>query len=524
MVTNGNTWTFGSTGNLTLPIGGHINAAPTVNYGNGNSIVLTAGSTNGCVSVAGSVVINAGNGNTIQKAGNILLNTQGGTWEFSADGTTTLPNGAKLNNGTSLQFATDNTVVTSLDLRDTTGRGFYTDSDGFSLRANGSKTWKFGTDGVLTLPSDNYLETTDTDLKVGSHGVIIIRSNATYSETTKSWTFDGAGNLTLPPGGTVNYSDGSNALVGGGSAGFNPTTLVQNIAITGAISRSGDGNFTVNYTATSHAPINSTGIVASCEGITVYAEGNTSTDPQSVNGGFGSGHGDRPYTAYAFVTTNVGTIWSTVAAGSTGLCLIAGTRVTMADGTTKLIEDISYSDQIQVWDFDTAGFASATALWIKRVETAVAYNELMFSDGSVLRTVDQHRIFNKQAGAFTYPMTDDTPLGTITYTVDDAEVVLVGKRVVTGTVDYYNVITDGHMNLFANGILTSCRFSNAYPIHNMRWVKAGRTLRDRAEFAGIADRWIDGLRLCEQTYSLSDIRWYVARLERLEIAELALAA
>ena len=803
LVTNGNTWTFGSTGNLTLPIGGHINAAPTVNYGNGNSIVLTAGSTNGCVSVAGSVVINAGNGNTIQKAGNILLNTQGGTWEFSANGTTTLPNGAKLNNGTSLQFATDNTVVTSLDLRDTTGRGFYTDSDGFSLRANGSKTWNFGTGGVLTLPSDNYLETTDTDLKVGSHGVIIIRSNATYSETTKSWTFgsagdltlpaagnvtnngntwtfgsagnltlpaagtvtnngntwtfgadgtlilpvggeivsaagtgnviitanngtsrswtfDGAGNLTLPPGGTVNYSDGSNALVGGGtadlgnysfsgdsmlmplharmnsggvgntnsaefgtvvntygdngvvqnsqiymsagtgearilvnmagdtlvyygteevenpnfagmvamdpnvrsqyaialdsnsniilggaqpggtltssdyiaglgslnsdynlngvyvdtmrtvvsgidnvsiqtgggniwtfssagnltlpvggtinysdgsnalvgggSAGFNPTTLVQNIAITGAISRSGDGNFTVNYTATSHAPINSTGIVASCEGITVYAEGNTSTDSQSVDGGFGSGHGDRPYTAYAFVTTNVGTIWSTVAAGSTGLCLIAGTRVTMADGTTKLIEDISYSDQIQVWDFDTAGFASATALWIKRVETAVAYNELMFSDGSVLRTVDQHRIFNKQAGAFTYPMTDDTPLGTITYTVDDAEVVLVGKRVVTGTVDYYNVITDGHMNLFANGILTSCRFSNAYPIDNMRWVKNHRPLRDRAEFTGIADRWINGLRLCEQTYTVADIRWYVTRLESLEIADLALAA
>jgi hypothetical protein len=196
----------------------------------------------------------------------------------------------------------------------------------------------------------------------------------------------------------------------------------------------------------------------------------------------------------------------------------------MANGTTKRIEDIGYDDHIRVWDFDTAGFATARALWIKRVETAVAYNELAFSDSSILRTVDQHRIFNKQAGAFTYPMTDHTPLGTITHTVAGTEAVLVSKRTVTETVDYYNVITDRHMNLFANGILTSCRFSNAYPIDNMRWVKDSRQLRDRAEFVGIADRWIDGLRLCEQTYSVEDCRWYVRRLESLEITELALAA
>ena len=335
--------------------------------------------------------------------------------------------------------------------------------------------------------------------------------------------FTGDGNLTLPAGGTINYSDGSNALIGG--TPFNPTNLVQNVNVTSTTGGfSGDGQFTLTYEVNSYATVNSTGMVAQCEGLTIYVEGAASTGSQTVNGDFGGGHGAVPYSAYAFVTTNVGTIWSTVATGTTGLCLVAGTSVTLADGSTKRIEDISYSDQIKVWDFDTASFASARALWIKRAETAMAYNELMFSDGSTLRTVDQHRIFNKQAGAFTYPMTDDTPIGTITYTVDGAEVVLVGKRVVTEIVDYYNVITDGHMNLFANGILTSCRFSNAYPIHSMRWIKAGRTLRDRAEFAGIADRWIDGLRLCEQTYSVEDCRWYVARLERLEIAELALAA
>ena len=37
-------------------------------------------------------------------------------------------------------------------------------------------------------------------------------------------------------------------------------------------------------------------------------------------------------------------------------------------------------------------------------------------------------------------------------------------------VDYYNIITDKHFNLFANGILTSCKCSNMYRIEDMKYV------------------------------------------------------
>jgi hypothetical protein len=343
------------------------------------------------------------------------------------------------------------------------------------------------------------------------------------SSNSHVWTFGTDGNLTLPSGGTINWYDGSNALTGG--TAFNPTTLVQSVNITAAGTQGGGGEYAVTYSATSYtASVLSTGIVVQCQGITQYTSGSAAVGSQTVTGTFGDPHANQPYTVYAHITTDAGIIWSAQATGTTGLCLIAGTEITLANGRTKRIEDIGYGDVIRVWDFDTAGFGTARPLWIKRVETALAYNELIFSDGSTLRTVDQHRIFNKQAGAFTYPMTDHTPLGTVTYTVEGTEVTLVSKRVVTEIVDYYNVITDRHMNVFANGILTSCRFSNAYPIVDMRWIKHGRQLRDRAEFAGIADRWIDGLRLCEQTYAVEDCRWYVARLERLEMAQLALAA
>ena len=202
------------------------------------------------------------------------------------------------------------------------------------------------------------------------------------------------------------------------------------------------------------------------------------------------------------------------------ICLAEGTLITLADGNTKLIEDITMLDLIQVWDFDTATATSARPLWIKRQESTIQYNLIRFSDGSELKTIGQHRIFNKEAGAFTYPMTADTPVGTTTVKADGTEVTVVDKRIVYAAVNYYNVVTDGgYMNLYANNILTSLRYNNIYPIANMQYTKDTRVIRDRAEFAGIADRWIDGLRLPEQTTDIKDIRKYVARLEANEARE-----
>lgn len=219
----------------------------------------------------------------------------------------------------------------------------------------------------------------------------------------------------------------------------------------------------------------------------------------------------------AYARNSVGVAYSpTVLAWTPGICLAEGTLITLANESTKTIENIQMSDLIKVWDFDNGVFASAHPLWIKQQETTTQYNQLTFSDGSTLKTINQHRIFNKQAGAFTHPMTDDTPIGTITVNAQGEEVTLVSKTVVDETVNYYNVITDYHMNLYANGILTSLRFNNVYDINKMKFVKDGRALRSLSEFADIDSRWIDGLRLREQQQSIETISKYVARLERME--------
>ena len=179
-------------------------------------------------------------------------------------------------------------------------------------------------------------------------------------------------------------------------------------------------------------------------------------------------------------------------------CLAEGTEITLADRTTKTIENITYNDNLLVWDFDKAQFATAKPLWIQKTKIAQSYNLLKFDNGAELKTIHQHRIMNKEMGKFTYPMTDETPIGTTTFTDDGIEAKLISKEVVEEQVAYYNIITDYHMNLFANGILTSCRLSNLYPIKDMRYVKDNRELLTNEDYPSMPEEYFKGLRMAEQ--------------------------
>lgn len=213
----------------------------------------------------------------------------------------------------------------------------------------------------------------------------------------------------------------------------------------------------------------------------------------------------------AYATNALGTSYGATLTARPNICLAAGTMITLIDGSCKAIEEIGYSDHLLVWNFDEGHLDVARPLWIKRVETANSYNHLEFSDGSHLNTVGQHRIFNEEAGAFTYPMTDATPIGTTSMNELGKPVQLLRKWVVDEPIEYYNVITTFHMNMYANGILTSCRYNNIYPIAGMRFQKDGRplTIADPR----IQDPYLHGLRLSEQTIPIEDTLTYIERLE-----------
>ena len=209
---------------------------------------------------------------------------------------------------------------------------------------------------------------------------------------------------------------------------------------------------------------------------------------KTVKTKFGSSHGDctgnKPVLKLYFEGTEP--------------CFTADTPITLANGTYKRADEVTYDDELLVWNFDEGRFDKAKPLWLKVPEKTNKYNYLKFSDGSILKTVGQHRIFNREAGRFTYPMTDDTPIGTTTLNAKGEWVTLVEKRVVEEEVIFYNIITIYHINCFAGNVLTSCRFNNLYPIKDLKFVKDNRTLVGYDEYAELPRKWYDGLRLAEQ--------------------------
>lgn len=189
-------------------------------------------------------------------------------------------------------------------------------------------------------------------------------------------------------------------------------------------------------------------------------------------------------------------------------CYLRGTLITLADGTQKPVEEVSYDDELLVWDFDEGRFSSAKPLWIKRPQKKVGYHRLKLESGKTLDVVGTdgkaHRLLDTDAGEFVWS-TDMVGHRTMTLDGDDR---LVSCEWAEEPCEYYNIVTERHINCYANGILTSCRYNNVYPIRDMRFVKEQRESVS-FEAYDVPRKWYDGLRLAEQTIPIADTNEYV---------------
>ena len=177
-------------------------------------------------------------------------------------------------------------------------------------------------------------------------------------------------------------------------------------------------------------------------------------------------------------------------------CFVAGTQITLADGSKKAIENITYDDDLRVWDFDAGCQSSARPVWIKRPQSIPDYNHARFADGTELKTlqvVQGHRVFCADTNQFEF-------VGLLepgaTVVKDGTTTTLTSIEHAHGMVTYHNIMTQHHMNLYANDVLTSTGFNNLYPVKDMKFEKEAREPRT---YTGIAEYWISGLRLAENT-------------------------
>lgn len=181
-----------------------------------------------------------------------------------------------------------------------------------------------------------------------------------------------------------------------------------------------------------------------------------------------------------FSMNNVtGDVVITVACTGGGICLGEGTKVLLANGTYKKIEDINYKDLLAVWSYDTGKIAYEYPIWIEKKHTSRKYQLNTFSDGTTLKTLGFHGIFSVDDNEFiSVDNYDKFKIGTTVYKVKDNKLKKVKVKnieQVNETINYYHVVSSRYYNIIANDFLTTdgtVILSNLYGFDkNITWPK-----------------------------------------------------
>ena len=177
---------------------------------------------------------------------------------------------------------------------------------------------------------------------------------------------------------------------------------------------------------------------------------------------------------------------STVLPSQNGCYAVPGFRCLCLDGDSevevydkkkkrkyrKKIKDITYDDLILCWNFDERKFEYEKPIWIMNPSLATRSIILEFSDGSILKVVGDHRIFDYSNGIFA--KASEIEIGFKTINVDGEVTTLIKKEINNENILAYNVIVNKHINLYASNILTSQGSNNIYKIDNMKFIKENK--------------------------------------------------
>ena len=222
--------TVTTSGNLTL--GGTL-AVPVSN-------ITATGSASSATYLRGdgswAAVVSSGNANTgsftfssnqlsVNNTNNITLVTNGKTWTFGANGTTTLPTGGSISAGAgnSTVVADSNGIVLAVDTTHYVGVGL----PSTVINSNGN-IWTFDSNGTTTLPTGGSISAGagNSTVVADSDGIVLAVDTTHYvavglpstviNSNGKTWIFDSSGTTTLPTGGSISAGAGNSTVVADG--------------------------------------------------------------------------------------------------------------------------------------------------------------------------------------------------------------------------------------------------------------------------------------------------------------------
>ena len=249
-----------------------------------------------------------------------------------------------------------------------------------------------------------------------------------------------------------------------GSVSLTPASVnVFTTAFTVTVTYTDGRVLTVNFSKISgSSPGTKTAVVNTSGGLYFITEGALDNKPTAS-----SSQNKCTITSVSFkgnsgsTVTNDTDVTVTWALGSSSGCFAEGTLITLADGTQKPIEEITFEDQLLVWDFNTGAYAVTVPSLIDRYDLSRQnVINLKFSDGTVVRMVIDHGFFDVEANKFVF-LNEENVASYVGHTfvkvADNGayeNVELVGYEITVEDVAYYSIQTAFYNNCIAEGMFT----------------------------------------------------------------------
>lgn len=166
--------------------------------------------------------------------------------------------------------------------------------------------------------------------------------------------------------------------------------------------------------------------------------------------------------AIADITEEVNAFLTSIKTESDG-CLAPGSLIRLADGTDKVVEDITEEDELLVWDILRGKTTSAKVLFNEHnIKASKDVITLSFSDGTCVEFLDDHGFFDVTLRKYVYIHNEadsKTYIGHKFLKInEDGKTHKIVKllQVITETkeTECYSPCTVRHLCLYVNGILT----------------------------------------------------------------------
>ena len=209
----------------------------------------------------------------------------------------------------------------------------------------------------------------------------------------------------------------------------------------------------------------------------------------SISGdGFCGIHGDAYSNDAYFTHPYAGTITMSQLIMHVGGCVMEGTKITMADGSLKSVEQVRVGDRIKSYDFKTGEYTEAVVLLNVNQGSSNKFDCNMFANGKTLYTYDVHRVVSDSLEN-PIPKTTELETGDMVYMAD------MKRSKFEGTIEYKDNVRKKYYHLisssgiyFTDGIMSANHPTDKVSVFTQNDIHVDDRLKDQWDIDAVYNK------------------------------------